>query len=652
MELYLAISLSFLETTFIVLSILLLHFIRNRIGSAAFYITIGALFVFIQFISVTQLKVIVGYSGGDFYIANSVLFLPLLAAVMVIYITEGTQATQKLIVGTLAFFGFYIYLCYTTSTQCTWNGFRITQGPTATTLNYFIGQSLKNMTGTLVALCLDLFLIPILYQRFINLGARKFFSILGALMLTQFFDSFVSITISYWNNPLWLDQISSTYIARVIATIWISILITVYIKYIEEGVTHEEERKAFDIIFAFMGSYRKTKALEQNLLEWEGRYRMVVENASDMILIADKDGKILDVNKATVSTLNYDEKEDLIGESFLNLSNIFKTTPFIWKRIWEHNKDSNIKNEGQIETKQIIFKTKEGSSVEVDAAFSKAFLKKKTVMLVFGRNITERNKLIKEKSELKEQLYHTQRVESLGRLAGGVSHEFNNILHAIQGHIDTTLIFGNIEGESDKKHLESVMELVNKASGITSQLLGFARKREFKDKIIDLRKVLEDTKKMFMPMVKSEIQLVLNNPEYECMVKADPVQLEQVFLNLLINAMDALKNKDEENKLIKVNLERNKTFPDNWKPLKTDAVPENYYVITVEDNGEGMEKKTVNKIFEPFFTTKEVGKGTGMGLAMVYGEITNYKGLLYVKSEKHTGTVFYVFLPVMKGENE
>ena len=157
MELYLAIILSFLEITFIMVGILLLHFIRKKIGSAAFYITLGALFVFIQFISVTELKVIVGYPGADFYIANSVLFLPLLAAVMIVYITEGTQATQKLIVGTLAFFGFYIYLCYTTSVQCSWYGFRITQGPTATTLNYFLAQSLRGMTGTLVALCIDLF---------------------------------------------------------------------------------------------------------------------------------------------------------------------------------------------------------------------------------------------------------------------------------------------------------------------------------------------------------------------------------------------------------------------------------------------------------------------------------------------------------------
>jgi PAS domain S-box-containing protein len=649
LELYLAITLSFLEITFIIVGILLLHFIRKRIGSSAFYITLGALFVFIQFISVTELKVIVGYPGADFYIANSVLFLPLLAAVMVVYITEGTRATQKLIVGALAFFGFYIYLCYTTSIQCSWYGFRLSQGPTATTLNYFLAQSLKNMAGTLGALCVDLFLIPILYQRLRNLGARLYFSVLGSLMLTQIFDSFIQITITYWNNPQWMDQISSTYIARVIITIWLSVIITAYLKYVEEGY-NIQDRKAFDLIFAFMGSYSRTKALEQNLIEWEDRYRMVVENASDMIFIANRKGEILDVNRSTVNTLNYAMKDKLIGKSFIMLTESFQILPCLWEKIWAKNK-TQLEDVAKSENRQISLKTKENTLVDVDIAFSKAFFKKNPVLIIFCRNITEKNKLIKDKTELTEQLYHAQRVESLGRLAGGIAHEFNNILHAIQGHVDITLLFGKIKDDSAKKHLSSVMDLVSKASKITAQLLGFARKSEFKDRIIDLRKVLSDTENMFLPMIKGSFEFIINLPNYPCKVNADPIQLQQVFLNLFINAGDALSNKEIDSKSIKVKVVLNEAFPKDWKPLKVDAVPKDYYLVTVEDNGEGMEQQTLTKIFEPFFTTKEVGKGTGMGLSMVYGEITNHKGLIHVKSDKNIGTTFYIYLPVFKDEN-
>ena len=648
MELYLATILSFLEVTFIIVGILLLHFIRKRIGNAAFYITLGALFVFIQFISATELKVIVGYPGADFYIANSILFLPLLASVMIVYITEGTQATQKLIVGTLAFFGFYIYLCYTTSVQCSWYGFRITQGPTATTLNYFLAQSLRNMTGTLVALCFDLFLIPILFQRLLNLGCRKFFSILGALMITQIFDSFISITISYWNNPLWADQISSTYIARVVVTVWLSVIITVYLKYIEGGISFED-RKAFDIVFAFMESYTKRKALEQHLIEWEDRYRMVVENASDMIFIVDRKGEIIDVNKATVKLLNYRKKDRLKGKSFIKMSETFRVLPCMWEKIWNEER-AELDEVSKREIKPISLLTKDNNYVDVDIAFSKAYFKRIPVMIIFCRNITERNKLIKEKTELKEQLYHAQRVESLGRLAGGISHEFNNLLHAMQGHIDTTLIFGNLHDEKDIKHLESVMGLIDKAGNITSQLLGFARKRAFRDKPTDLRSVLSDTKDIFLPMIKKHIDFELTLPDYECQVKADPVQLQQVFLNLCINAMDALNEKGKAEKKLRIELSSNSTFLSDWKPLKADAVPTDYFLITVQDNGIGMEQNTISKIFEPFFTTKEVGKGTGMGLSMVYGEITNYKGFIHVKSLKNAGTTFYIYLPLLKDE--
>ena len=648
MELIIAIALSFFEITFITTGLLLLHGLRKQIGKTAFYLSLGALFVFIQMVSVAQLKVVVGYSGADFYIANSILFLPLLAAVMVVYITEGTIVTQKLIIGAVAVFVFYIYLSYITSIQCAWDGFHISQGPTANSLEYLLERSLVNMTGVVVALVLDLFLIPIFYQRLRNLGARIFFAVLGSLMLTQIVDSFVSLTISYWNDPQWWVQMSSTYIAKAFATIWLSVLISVYLSRVEKDIAGES-RKTLDIVFAFLGSYRKAQALKKNLLEWEDRYRMVIENVNDMILILNKKGKILDVNPSTIKTLLFKSKDKLIGTSFFDIVKIFKVLPCMWERLWsEAEKSKPHLPSNYLSNRQLIMQNRKNEKIELDASFSRISIRNKPVFIVVCRNFTERNYLIKEKNELTEQLYHIQRVESLGRLAGGIAHEFNNILHALQGHVDIVLLFNKIKDESARKHLNSVVKLVEKASNITVQLLGFARKSKFKVQKVNLKNVLLDTREMFIPLSHKRIKLVLSMPKEECFIQGDTLQLQQVFLNLLINSMDALEDNVNKEKRILLELKKASKSSEGWKPLKADADPQNYYQVVVQDNGFGMSKETIDQIFEPFFTTKEVGKGTGMGLAMVYGEVANHNGFLNVKSKKGLGTTFFIYLPVLQ----
>ena len=648
MELCITITLAFLEITFITTVLMLLHALRNQIGKTAFYLALGSLFVFIQMVSTTELKVIVGYSGADFYIANSILFLPLLAAVMVVYITEGTIITQRLILGFIAVFAFYIYLSYITAIQCSWAGFRISQGPTANSLEYLLGRSLLSMTGTITALILDLFLIPIFFQRLRNLGARIFFAVLGSLMLTQIVDSFVSLTISYWNDPQWWMHISSTYLARAFATIWLSILISIYLSRVEKDI-FGKSRKTLDIVFSFLGSHRKALNLQKNIVEWEGRYRMVIENVSDMILILGRDGKILDVNPSTLKILCCKSQNLLVNKSFFDIVEMFKILPCMWEQLW-HEKElsKNDSSASPLANRQITMKNNNNENIELDASFSKIYVRNKPVLIVVCRNFTEQNRLIKEKGELKEQLYHAQRVESLGRLAGGIAHEFNNILHALQGHIDIVLLFSKIKDESAKKHLNSVMNLVEKASHITVQLLGFARKSKFQEEILDLRNVLLGTKEMFIPLAHKQIELSINIPKYDCIVKGDFLQLQQVLLNLLINAMDATENNIEKNKIITLELKKASKFIEEWKPIKADANPEDYYQIIVEDNGSGMDKKTIAQIFEPFFTTKEVGKGTGMGLAMAYGEISSHKGFMHVKSQIDLGTAFFIYIPAFK----
>ncbi|MCP4176730.1 MAG: PAS domain-containing protein [bacterium] len=645
MELTIAIVLSFLETTFITVTLLILHGLRNQIGKVPFYLSIGGLFVLTQIIAATELKVIVGFQAADYYISGVVLFLPLLAAVMLVYITEGTLATQRLIIGTILCFFLFVYVSYLTAIQCTWNGFRISQGPTANSLEFLLDQSLRSMTGSILALAVDLFLIPIFYQRLRNLGARLFFAVLGALMLTQIADSFIFITVTYWNDPLWWSQISSSYIAKAVVTVWLSILMTIYLSRIEKEIPGEG-KSSLDVLFAFLGSYGRAKALQKNLLEWEGRYKMVVENASDMILIVNRAGKVLDANPAARKILKF---KKIVGQSFVNLVESFKVLPCQWEAVWS-NADSIEKMGSDYDTNYLLNRQlgliiSNDEKIEVDASFSITHIRNNSVLIVACRNITEQQKLVKDKEELTNQLYHAQRLESMGRLAGGISHEFNNILHAIQGHVDLVLLFKKVKDESVVTHLESVTEMVNKAGNITAQLLGFARKGKYNETSVDLIKLLNGTKDMFLPMTRKTITLNMNMPDYECVVRGDSIQLQQVFLNLLINGMDAVQATDKKDKELNLSLCKPLSFPEDWKPLKADALPGNYFEIQINDNGIGMDEKISKRIFEPFYTTKEVGKGTGMGLAMVYGEITGHNGFIHVASKKNIGTTFYIYLP-------
>ena len=643
LQLTYTIALSFLEITFVMVGLLLLHSLRKQIGSASFYLAMGTLFVVTQLVAATSLKVVVGFQGVDFYIASTVLFLPYLAAILVVYVTEGTLATQRLIIGAMGTLGVYLYLSYLTSVQCSWEGYQISQGPSADALNFLLMQSQRTMAGSILALSLDLFLIPIFFQRLRNLGSRMFFAVLGSLMLTQIVDTIIYVTASYWGEPVWWLQISSSYIAKAVSTIWLSVLVSIYLMRIEREIPGEG-RGALDIVLAFFGGYGKAVSLERNLRDWEGRYRRVIENASDMILIVESSGEILDSNPAAVRILRQGAPSDLIGSSFLSLvENPILFHP-VWNKLWggqeapegEASPPANI---------DLALKAADGGVVDLSAAFSMTTLTKNKVLIVFGRDVSEQNRLVREREELKGQLDHTQRLESIGQLAGGIAHDFNNMLHAIQGQVDLILTFDEIKDQATVRHLASIRKIVDKASDLTTKLLGFARRGKYREGVVDLAHVLRETREMFLPLSQKSLNFNLRIPSRRFLVLGDAVQLQQIFLNLLINAMDATEGNKDRPREIVVELGETREFPDDWHPLDAGIQPHNYFQVCITDNGVGMDKETKARIFEPFFTTKPVGKGTGMGLAMVYGGITGHKGHIHVDSAKNEGTRFYIFLP-------
>ncbi len=629
--------------TFVFVGLGLLHSQRKIIGNAAFYVSVGLLFAFTQFVTAADLKVHISYFNLDFGVGTTVLFLPYLAALMLVYVTEGTLAAQRMIIGALTAFGLFIYLASLTSLQCNWMGFSISQGTSADSLDFLLQQARHLMAASILAQLFDLFLLPIFFQRLRNAKCRLFFCVLGALVFTQVVDSVVYLAVAYWDQPQWWTGINNSFIVKSLATIWISILVSIYLFKVEHEV-EKDNRGAFDIIIAFFGGYGKAQALEKSLREWEGRYRMVVENASEIIILLDQNGIILDANLAAVGILKTKSSRELIGLHFPEMLKNESGRTMDWLLTTNTMFDTI----GGIKVNR--FKCYIGndinSAVHLDMAVSTINFRNANMQVLVGRDITEESKLSREKEVLSEQLAHSQRLEAVGQLAGGVAHDFNNHIHAILGHLDVIRLIHKYDDPKLLRHLDKITQISEQAGRLTEQLLGFARKGKYRESTIYLAELVRKSTELFMPISQKSLDMILDIDKDKMPIRGDSVQLQQVVINLLINARDAVENNTQG---MKLHLRVTSADKIDVK-IEQKINPRDYYCISLEDNGCGMDDATKKRIFEPFFTTKPIGKGTGMGLAMVYGTIHNHHGWVQVKSKPGKGTTFFVFLPKLKSE--
>ncbi len=256
---------------------------------------------------------------------------------------------------------------------------------------------------------------------------------------------------------------------------------------------------------------------------------------------------------------------------------------------------------------------------------------------------------ISEIKKLEGQLYQSRKMESIGRLAGGIAHDFNNILTAINGYAQIVLM--HVEDGSKIKHdVEKIIKSGNRAANLTRQLLGFSRKQMIMPKRVYINKLIADMGEMLRRIISEDITLKISLGEYVNAIYADPGQLDQVLMNLVINARDAVKNQSETaEKIIKISTSQ--VFLDKeYAAVHPGSTLGWHMELQVEDSGCGMTEEVKKHIFEPFYTTKDVGKGTGMGLATVYGIIKQNKGSIYVDSEPEQGTTFKVYWPIMTTE--
>ncbi|MGA3350506.1 MAG: ATP-binding protein, partial [Candidatus Sulfotelmatobacter sp.] len=246
---------------------------------------------------------------------------------------------------------------------------------------------------------------------------------------------------------------------------------------------------------------------------------------------------------------------------------------------------------------------------------------------------------ITERRVLEDQFRQSQKMEAVGRLAGGIAHDFNNLLTVVSGY--TEVLLNEITtGNPLHSKAEAIQQASDRATTLTRQLLAFSRKQLLELKVIDINAIVEDMERLLRPLIGEDIELTTQlTPNVGC-TRADAGQLEQVIMNLVVNAKDAMPNGG------KICIRTaDVILDDSYRPENTFIKHGHYVMISVSDTGQGMDRETQARIFEPFFTTKEKGKGTGLGLSTVYGIIKQSAGYVFVQSELGRGTTFNIYLP-------
>ena len=263
--------------------------------------------------------------------------------------------------------------------------------------------------------------------------------------------------------------------------------------------------------------------------------------------------------------------------------------------------------------------------------------------LIIFNDITERKHAEKYREQLEEQLFQSQKMEAIGRLAGGVSHDLNNMLMPIIGYAEMAAERFPAE-DPGRNYVGQILKAADRARNLNSQLLAFGRKQIFELKPIDLRLVVVGIKEILSRTVRENILINITLPDSLRNIRADTRQIELVLMNLAVNAQDAMPNGG----VLTISLQ-DANIENQGDLLSGDVPPGSYVLLTVSDNGIGMKKETVAHIFEPFFTTKELGRGTGLGLSTVYGIIKQHGGYICVNSEPDKGTIFKIYIPSIEG---
>jgi len=374
------------------------------------------------------------------------------------------------------------------------------------------------------------------------------------------------------------------------------------------------------------------KRAEEALQVSERKFQAIFDTATDGILLADtKNNKFFSGNKAICEMLGY------------TLDEILKLG------VYDIHPEEELPRVMDAFTKQakkeialaaeLPVRRKDGSVFYADISSSPAMFGGQEYLVGIFRDITERKRAEEEKATLQEQLRQSQKMEAIGQLAGGIAHDFNNLLTVMKGHSQLALMDLK-EGDQFRETFQTIEEATTKAANLVRQILAFSRRQVMEMVVLDLNTLLRNLEKMLRRIIGEDIGLLTVLADDLGRVKADPGQIEQVVFNLATNARDAVPQGG------KLTIETaNVELDEAYAHRHVAVIPGRYVMIAVSDTGVGMTPEVKERVFEPFFTTKERGKGTGLGLATVYGIVKQSGGNIWVYSEPGQGTTFKIYLP-------
>ncbi len=413
------------------------------------------------------------------------------------------------------------------------------------------------------------------------------------------------------------------------------------------GELRELEQDLTNLSRRYLDMSRHRAAVELELKEVNDRLEMILNSIAEGILGLDHDGEITFANSAAVKMFGFDDINDLVGNDLHSLLHFLRQDrsqyptdecPFCLAM-----KDDKV----EIEAEDVFWK-KDQSRIDVQylasPIYDDAGKIAGTVMCI--RDISEK-KLAEEKmASLKNQLQQAQKMEAIGTLAGGVAHDFNNLLTHITGYSDIILM--EIADDNPlRQHVKIIQDAARRAGGLTRQLLTFSRKQSMVSRVVDLNTLVLNIDKMLRRFIGENIILENHLSGQSTMVDVDPGMIEQVLMNLVINARDAMPEGGKITLATKIVSMDNKDLKEFPQGRTGDFV-----CLEVRDNGNGIKLDDMERIFDPFFTTKGVGRGTGLGLSVVYGIIQQHKGWITVSSKAGEGSLFSIYLPYHHKENE
>jgi two-component system cell cycle sensor histidine kinase/response regulator CckA len=395
----------------------------------------------------------------------------------------------------------------------------------------------------------------------------------------------------------------------------------------------DRDKEILTFVARQVASAVEIKRNEQALRRSEARYRSLVQSSVYGIYRSSLEGRFLDVNPALITMLGYGSPEEVL---------LLDPEKDVFAQPAEHTRlIEEFRRTGRLDGIEVKWKRRDASTITVrisGRAVSNAD-EPADVIEAIAEDVTDRR-------VLEDQFRQAQKMEAVGRLAGGVAHDFNNLLMVISGYAEVMLAKLDLDHPLHE-NARAIQQASDRATTLTRQLLAFSRKQLLELKVVDVNAIVSDMERLVRPLIGENVTLAAKLTPESGFTRADVGQLEQVLMNLVVNAKDAMPSGgkliiETQNIVVDEAHRRNQTF----------IRPGNYVMLSVSDTGMGMDKETQSRIFEPFFTTKEKGKGTGLGLSTVYGIVKQSGGYVMVHSEPGHGTAFHIYLPRVEGTAE